>query len=68
MTPNELAAAGERLYGARWQTPLAAALGVNPRTLRRWVSGQNAIPETVDADIGTLLEIATRRRPPPESG
>jgi plasmid maintenance system antidote protein VapI len=63
VTPDELVTLGQQLYGVRWQTPLARALGVNPRTLQRWVSGQNAIPDTVAADLKTLLAIATRKKP-----
>jgi hypothetical protein len=63
MTPDELAQGGERLYGPRWQTSLARALGVNPRILRRWVSGRYTIPEAVAEDIAALVEIATRHKP-----
>lgn len=35
MTPKELRAIGERLYGPRWQTRLAEAIPVDPRTVRR---------------------------------
>lgn len=34
-----LSDAGRALYGERWQTDLANALGVSDRTVRRWVSG-----------------------------
>jgi hypothetical protein len=30
-------------YGPRWQTKLARALPVNPRTVRRWLSGERKI-------------------------
>ena len=43
--------AGEALYGNQWQTPLAQALGVSDRTMRRWVSGTASIPDDVLADI-----------------
>jgi hypothetical protein len=62
MTPDDLTTSGLRLYGQRWQGPLAIALGVNGRTLRRWVSGQNPIPESVADDIATLIAIAGKRR------
>lgn len=39
MTRDELRAAGEALYGARWQTALARELGVADRTVRRWLAG-----------------------------
>jgi hypothetical protein len=47
--------AGEALYGERWQSPLAADLGIADRTVRRWAAGQ-AIPETVWPEIRALLE------------
>lgn len=39
LLPNELGDVGRLLYGERWQTPLAAALGVSDRTLRYWLAG-----------------------------
>lgn len=33
------ARAAELLWGRNWQTPLAEALDVDPRTVRRWVRG-----------------------------
>jgi DNA-binding XRE family transcriptional regulator len=36
-----LKAAGEALYGRRWQTPLARDLGVTDRTIRNWAGGVN---------------------------
>lgn len=35
-----LVEAGEALYGPRWQSELARALGVNERTVRRWATGE----------------------------
>lgn len=40
MTPSELRAVGELLYGERWQSPLAKDLGVNDRTVRKWADGK----------------------------
>ena len=37
---NRLHKEGERIWGPRWQTPLARALKVSDRTVRRWVSGE----------------------------
>ena len=58
MTPTELRAAGRLLYGDRWQTPLARALGVNPRTVRGWFSGRRPSPdpERIRAELRQLLE------------
>src|SRR6185437_628966 len=39
-----LSRVGEALYGGRWQTQLARALGVSDRQMRRWVSVEADIP------------------------
>ena len=39
-----LSRVGEVLYGDRWQTQLARALGVTDRQLRRWVSVEADTP------------------------
>jgi DNA-binding transcriptional regulator YdaS (Cro superfamily) len=51
MTPADLAGFGRLLYGPRWQTELARACGVTPRTMRHWASGARPIP----AGLGGLL-------------
>ena len=40
MTIEEFTTAAARIYGQRWQGPLAAALGVNTRTVRLWLIRQ----------------------------
>jgi|ERR1700733_7944600 hypothetical protein len=35
----ELRREGERVWGLRWQTPLARSLRVSDRTVHRWISG-----------------------------
>lgn len=55
MTPDLLRAAGEALYGPRWQTPLAADLEVADRTVRRWAAGDSAIPDGVTSELRRLL-------------
>ena len=47
---------GEALYGPRFQRELAAALGVNERTMRRWVAGDTKPPESLKADLLHLLK------------
>lgn len=47
---------GEQLYGPRWQTDLSNAIGVNDRSMRRWVSGEDRIPEGVWRDIRLHVE------------
>lgn len=61
MTPSELAAAGAVIYGARWQASLAVALGVHPRTMRRWLAGTVLIPQSLAGEIGALESIARGR-------
>lgn len=47
MTKEEFNAAAAELMGRGWQTRLANALGVNPRTVRRWASGEIPVPPWV---------------------
>lgn len=57
MTPDELRSAGQALYGRwGWQTRLAEALNVTPRTVRSWVSGDTEISGPVELAIQYLLE------------
>lgn len=46
---------GEALYGPRWQSSLAEALGVADRTMRRWVAS-GEYPESVHTDLLRLVE------------
>ena len=56
MTPDLLRAAGELLHGADvWKKPLAASLGVNPRTVHRWARGQFMIPAGIGPELVKLL-------------
>ena len=55
MTPDLLRDAGEALYGPLWQSELARALGVNGRTVRRWMAKDNAIPAGVWPEVGNLV-------------
>lgn len=55
MTPVLLREAGEALYGPRWQSELARALGVSDRTVRRWAAGSFAVPAGVWTTIGDML-------------
>lgn len=58
MTSDQFTKCGEAMFGSRWQTDLGEALGINDRTIRRYVSGQNVIPDGVAQDILNLM--ATR--------
>jgi hypothetical protein len=46
---------GQFFYGAEWQGPLARDLGVNDRSLRRWVAGKEEIPRGVWSDLSARL-------------
>ena len=50
---------GEAVYGPRFQRELAAYLGVNERTMRRWVAGSTEPPASLKDDLLHLL--LTRR-------
>jgi hypothetical protein len=45
VTPDDLRKIGKEIYGEHWQTPMAAALHVDARSIRRWLSGQHRINE-----------------------
>ena len=51
-----LRAAGEALYGPRWQSELARALDVSDRTMRRWAAGSDAMPPGVVLDLLPLCD------------
>lgn len=53
-----LEAAGEALFPARWKVELARALGVDDRSLRRWLQ-TGVIPQGVWQDI---LGLARQRQ------
>lgn len=55
MRAADLRRIGAILYGDRWQTDLARALGVADRTVRRWAAGTHPIPEGLKADLLKLL-------------
>lgn len=47
---------GETLWGSRWQTEMATALGVSDRTVRRWASGDDEPRAGVWADLARIAE------------
>jgi plasmid maintenance system antidote protein VapI len=57
MTPAELETIGRALYGERWQSSLARALKVAPRTMRRWAAGKSRMPEAIGADLAKLVDV-----------
>jgi pyocin large subunit-like protein len=56
MTPAELRAIGEALYGPVWQTKLARVVPANVRTVRRWLSGKSPVRPVVAARIRALVK------------
>lgn len=58
MTPDELRAVGASLYGPEWQSPMARALGVNPRTIRKLVAGETRISPAMETAIRALTGAA----------
>jgi hypothetical protein len=56
MTPTELTAIGEALYGERWQSDLGRALGYkHRRTVQRWLDGTRRIPADLPARLRVLM-------------
>lgn len=55
MSPTLLHEAGTALYGERWRQPLASALSVSERTVRRWAAGEWPVPAKVWGELRTLL-------------
>lgn len=51
MSSKLLRDVGEAVYGPRWQTELSRALGISDRTVRRWSSGTDDVPEGVYLDL-----------------
>jgi hypothetical protein len=60
--PRELlVAAGPLLFGERWQTELAQAIKVTPRTVRRWVAGEEISPERWAGVAETIIGLMGER-------
>lgn len=65
MTPQDFAAACTLLWGARWQSEAARALGVCRATVLRWAAADRPIPakarerlaELVGRRIGELMAL-----------
>lgn len=55
MTPSLLREIGEALYGPRWASEFARAVGVSDRLVRFWLSGERPIPAPVQAAAWRLL-------------
>jgi DNA-binding transcriptional regulator YiaG len=55
MSPSELRAIGEKLYGPRWQTKLARALPVSARTVRHWAAGTRNMRPVIAERIRAMV-------------
>lgn len=53
--PDTLAACGRALFGDRWQSALAEELGVNRRTILRWLSGEWAVSAYVRPKLRDMI-------------
>jgi len=52
--PDVLAAVGRAAFGHHWQVPLASALSVSDRHLRRWV--KDGAPSHIKQDLLVLMD------------
>ena len=57
MTPAELSAVAESLYGSQWRMPLSKALKVGTRIIWYWERGERRIPEAIAAKVRQLADI-----------
>ena len=57
MTPAELIAAGELLYGRRWKLPLARTVGYGREALHHYSTGRRRIPPLLATRIRTIVNI-----------
>lgn len=63
MSPDELRAIGERLWGRwGWQTRMAEALRVDGSTVRRWLSGATTIPGPAEVALELMVELSATRK------
>ena len=65
MNVDRFRAAGERAFGYGWQTKMADAFGVNPRTVRSYASGRDPVPSWLVAHLdkmnGASADVALMR-------
>jgi DNA-binding transcriptional regulator YiaG len=55
VSPAELKAAGEALYGSQWQSDLSREIGKNLRTVQKWAAGDLRPPPILADMIIALL-------------
>jgi len=61
MTANEFLTIGLALYGDRWHSPMANAIGITTRTVRRFAAGTKEIPDGVARDVTALVHARGQR-------
>lgn len=59
MNISDLKAVGKYLYGGGWQSALAEDLGINVRSVQRWVARDNPIPAGAWQEI---IELAAEKQ------
>jgi len=59
MTPAELIAAGQLLYGRRWKLPLARIVGYARESLHHYSAGGRRIPPLLAARIRAMVDIGS---------
>lgn len=55
LTRAQLEAIGTACFGNRWQTDIAEAVGVNDKTVRRWLSGESAMSPEMSRKLLSVL-------------
>lgn len=60
MTRDDLIAAGEALYGPRWQSEVARLLDIDDRRVRAWLAGERTIPAGIASDLASALRKRAR--------
>lgn len=54
---DDLIAVGRLLFGERWQSEMARALGTSSRMIRYWVAGTHARPADLGSRLAGLLRV-----------
>ena len=62
MTPNQLEHIGRRVWGGRWKSPLARAIGMSYNQINGYMNGTFEIPRTVELAVKWLDEHPDKAR------
>ena len=54
MTPKQLERIGRRVWGGRWKSPLARAIGMSYQHVNAYMNGAFEIPRTVELAVKYL--------------